>query len=278
MISTTTANSILKALMGQQSYSLGQNAQFFIGLCADSPAKNDGTVNSEPTAKSYKRKLVVERSNNSVVGTTNCFASSYTDEDNSIIYNPADGKIVNTAEIQMNTALEDFVSEDGKPVMKYWFLSDGNATTSKASVWGVIKDIIMEKKKASFSGGTEGAYEYTVDPEGLLDLKAEQSYIINWNGKDYGTDENLKAEVYTEEGTSYIKIAHPDLDAKEDFTILYYTSTLEDGVTTTGHLKIRTPNTFDDLNVGIYGIGITVRKNTVPTFYKYELQASIDAN
>jgi hypothetical protein len=65
-------------------------------------------------------------------------------------------------------------------------------------------------------------------------------------------------------------------DEEKPFGILYNETT--SGVETTGNLIIYSLTGEGTHEMAIYALGIEVKKATVPTFYEYELQASIDVN
>lgn len=273
MISNTYANSILKTIMGQESLNVKNN--IYLGICADEPKPADGAVTTEPTADSYRREPVVKTTTTNGIRsiTTNMFAAKFKDG-NGEVDNPLNGVIRNTDEIQMKTAMEDFVTgENGeKIVMGYWFLSDSDTKGSNAYIWGRIKDVVMPVTEAPVST-TEGAGEnlvriLEVNLDTLLNLKAGETYAINWDGKDEDVNAVLEGE-----SIRLVPVVESE-DKERSFNILYTVTNALEG---TSHLRISTPSAASSHDVAIYGYGIIVKRNNVPTFYKGELQASIDA-
>ena len=100
-------------------------------------------------------------------------------------------------------------------------------------------------------------------------------YIVYFDGKEY----EEVATRYEKDGASYIglgnAVAYGGSNDGKEFAILYNEST--DGVDTVGHLTVYATAGVAVHEVAVYAVGITVKKATVPTFYKGELQVSIDA-
>lgn len=119
MISNAYANKILNVITGV-SGSISQANYVYLGLCVSEPNPSTGAVNSEPTAPSYKRRLVGG-------------ALSYQDK---AFGSADDGIITNDKEIQFNTARESW--GEGSSKLMYWFLSE--TTSGVATMWGEIND------------------------------------------------------------------------------------------------------------------------------------------
>ena len=236
MISTTKANAILKVLTGQET--LTKPSSVWLGLSASQPAA-DGSGLAEPATGNYER---VEVGGSCAV---NAFSV------------PAEGIVSNTKEIKFNTARQAYGNK-----MMYWFLSESK--TGSAILWGIVKDVLKEKSTLSgFTVDGEGySYTETLDSESLLKLKEGEKYIIYWDGKEY--------EYVAQTQDSYLVLG----DEKDGLGLMYTeTST---GTQTTGTLKFITSDAAGQHTVAIYGLGIDVKKETVPTFYAGELKASID--
>lgn len=284
MISHAYANKILKALFTTDSTNnnLKVNSTIYLGLCKDEPDSVTGSVKGkgEPTIQSYDRKLV-----SSMFG-------NYTDSDGNEVTNPSDGIIKNSADIQMSTAKEDYGD-----VMEYWFLS---ASKDKATaetdggvayIWGKIKDIIFSTQNingftvdSSFNITGKTVLKQTYPVDSSLHIIENGKYIISWDNKDVDV---TGATVTIKQGDNqikYVRLGNPRITGGTDdgasFCILY--RTIPNTAGDTGELVIYSiadnGKGSTAYSVGIYGAGIDVKKNTVPTFYKEELQASIDAN
>ena len=281
MISHTYANKILKALFttDANNNNLNVNGTIYLGLCQKEPNLETGSVKGcgEPEIVSYNRKLV------------NGIFSNYKDDNGETVTNPDNGIIKNGSDIQMDTAKEDY-----GPVMEYWFLSASStkATETKeggvAYIWGKIKDIIFPTQSidgfttdTSFTIGGKTVMKKTHPTDSSLTVKTDGKYIISWGNKDIDvTGVTVTSGTYKD----YVRLGNPVVTGGQDdekpFCILYKTISNPSG--DTGELIIYsiadTGSATATYNVGVYGAGIEVKKNTVPTFYKEELQASIDAN
>ena len=131
MISNTYANQLLNLMFGVSAKIEGAE-QVYMGLCENEPNKLTGAVDSEPSATSYKRKLI-----GGTKETTKYFGKI---ADNGVITNAAYGGVItNHSEIQFVTARQDWTEGDKK--IYYWFLSNSDVKGAPAIIWGLIKDI-----------------------------------------------------------------------------------------------------------------------------------------
>lgn len=257
MISKTKSSLILNALMGvNNSFTAPSNV--YLGLCAREPDATTGALTDagEPTSvASYSRKQVG--------GTSTSAVKFFGASSNS-------GIIKNSMEVQLKTAREDYPEKIG-----YWFLSE--SSTGAAYLWGRIKDVLSETKTVEgfLAENTYNTYTASVVCDELLGLKVGTTYVVTWDGVEY--DE--VAELYEKDGVSYIRLGNPlisggENDEEKPFGILYNESTT--GTETVGTMTLYSVTGEGTHTVAIYGIGIEVKKATVPTFYENELQASID--
>lgn len=257
MISKTYANKILNTLMGV-SKDLEVSSYVYLGLCANEPEAATGALTNagEPTSvASYKREKV----GGSATDAVKFFGSA------------SNGVIKNNQEIQIKTAREDYPAK-----INYWFLTT-SASGGNAYIWGRIKDVLSEKNLISgfIAEGTYNMYTASVTMNTLLGLKEGETYVISWDDVEY--DE--VAYLYEKDGTSYIGLGNPVVfggakDEKKPFAILYNETTT--GTETVGNMTVYSLTPEGTHTMAVYGVGIEVKKATVPTFYEYELQASID--
>lgn len=255
MISKTQSSKILNALMGISDFDAPSTV--YLGLCASEPDVTTGAVTNagEPSSvASYERKKVGGTS----VDTQYFGTSSQT------------GIISNKTEIQLKTAREDYPAK-----INYWFLSSG--ATGAAYIWGRIKDVLCDTKTVSgfMAETTYNTYVAQTTVDNLLDLQEGETYIVSWDGKEY---EEI-ATLVEQGGASCIVLGNPYAYGGErndiPFSVFYTVTTT--GTETVGNLKIYSLTGESAHEVTIYGIGIDVKKATVPTFYEGELQARIDA-
>ena len=88
---------------------------------------------------------------------------------------------------------------------------------------------------------------------------------------------DVKSTEYVKDGTTYVHLGNPVVKGGDDdgtpFAVLYKQVT--SGADTTGTIRIYSTVAGAQFEVAVYGLGIEVKKATVPTFYKDELTASI---
>ena len=256
MISKEYGSKILNTLVGLSSNTLASPSNVYLGLCVSEPTHTNGVLTDvgEPTTvSSYERKRV----GGSGTGTAYFGSSSN------------NGIIKNNVEIQLKTAREDYPAK-----INYWFLSTSQ-TGGSAFLWGRIKDVLSDTKTVTGFVAEAEYNTYTASTTcDLLDFESGKKYVVAWDGKEY----EVTATLYENEGTSYIGFGNPYTfgGAKDDvpFSILYNVTTT--GTNTVGNLKIYSLTGEGNHSVALYGIGITIKKATVPTFYENELQVSID--
>ena len=300
MISTTIANNILTYLFSQQMITLAHNTSLYIGLCENAPGA-DGeledagepaiTISNPETEKEqetgYKRISLI----NYNPGTYNDKTHLYDGRSLTAKYFGAanNGKITNNKEeIKFNAARVDW----GK--MTYWFISKDSSGGS-AILWGTIKDIIQEEISVDIPVDIQiGEHEEKIvtteiENDGLITLAEKTQYIVNFNGTDYTLTSSEKS-IITINDDNYVCLnfeclnAIKGLDKDHPFKIQYWTSgNAIDGFKT--HYKIISfvnDNEIEQESItrkfGIYGIGIAIKRNTVPTFFKDQLTAEIKVN
>lgn len=255
MISNTYSNKVLNALMGVSSFTSLSNV--YLGLCENEPDVATGSLANaaEPTSvASYERKMVSGTGSSS----SKYFSSAVS------------GIIKNNEEIQLKTAREDY---PGK--INYWFLSE--TSSGSAYMWGRIKDVLSDTKTVTgfMSESTYNTYVASATTEDLIDFKEGETYIVTWDDTEY----EETAHVYEKDGVSYIRLGNALVSGGESdgkpFGILYSVSTT--GTDTTGNLTIYSLTGEASHTVALYGVGIVIKKATVPTFYEGELQARLDA-
>lgn len=224
-IDTSNSTSIPKFNVLDSTYKyLQPSATVYLGLTSVEPNHTSGSVSGEPTMDTttvttygYNRKLVGGYSLDSDDSARPYFLSGATE-----------GIIKNNKEIQFNTALKDYPEK-----MIYWFLSEGNASSSVAFLWGKIKDILHETGNTAATFNEIDAkknnrkyIEYTIANEKLFTLSDGEKVIVSWDGKDY----EVTAKVVTRLGynealgeteadsvlTRYIYIGNPDFDPIEE--------------------------------------------------------------
>jgi hypothetical protein len=248
MISKTYASKILNMLTGASSTNILEDPSVVhLGLCANEPDATNGSLANaaEPTSvASYERKIV----GGSDQTVTRLFGSSANS-----------GVVKNSKEIQMKTAREAYPNK-----MNYWFLSAG--PTGNAYIWGRIKHILGEKTTVEgFTLNSDNTtYSASITFEDIFELQDSVAYIVSFDDKEYETI------AYTHESSIALgnHLEAGDDDKKPPFTIVYNNET--------GEATIQTLKEDASHVVAIYGIGIDIKKSTVPTFYENELQASID--
>ena len=188
-----------------------------------------------------------------------------------------DGKISNTDEIKFNTAKVAY----GKKMM-YWFLSEGSYKSDKAFLWGRLKDVLFEKETKAFSEkDSTNAYVVSQQVDDLLNMANDTDYVVWWKNpsdtKDSGKEYDVKSTEYVKDGKTYIHLGNPLVKGGTDdgtpFAVLYNQET--EGAETKGYIKIYSTKS-GSFEVALYGLGIDVKKATVPTFYTGELTASIE--
>lgn len=268
MISTSKATEILNNLFGVTNSTMNRPAKVYLGLSATKP-EADGTIkvanketDGEPTAENcqYSRRLVGGIDSKEVY-----FDSTAAEK----------GVISNTAEIKFNTAKAAYEKK-----MMYWFLSSDS--TGAAFLWGRLKDVLFEKATKTFSEKDDtNAYVVNLQVDDLMNMKGATDYVVWWRNandpKDKGKEYDVKSTEYTKNNTAYIHLGNPVVKGGADdgtpFAILYKQVTV--GADTTGHISIYStkPGSFE---AAVYGLGIEVKKATVPTFYDGELTASIE--
>lgn len=279
MISTTYANNILTYLFSQSYKSYTTATTLFIGLCANSP-KEDGSLAEadEPdTDKTgYERlKLITHSTSTSGSGSQQQTYHSITSH---FFGPPKDGKISNSIhEIKFNAAQKDW----GK--MTYWFISTTETVGSGSAIlWGTIKDIIQEEQTITvpINGEEQVSFEHTY--EGLVTFQPNVQYIVNFNNNDYKIVSTEKIQDKDNICLDFNCLnAINDLDKDHPFKIRYWTTGNPiDGFQT--HYKITAYVKEDERELetitrkfGIFGIGINIKRNTVPTFFKDQLTAEI---
>ena len=110
----------------------------------------------------------------------------------------------------------------------------------------------------------------------------DTDYVVWWRNttdtEDNGKEYDVKSSLFEKDGVTYVHVGNPVVKGEADdgtpFAILY-SQTTEDAVTT-GHIKIYSTALGTSFEVAVYGLGIDVKKATVPTFYSGELTASIE--
>ena len=113
-ISQTYVNTLLNVALGY-SDAASLPDYLYLGVCSEIPNAATGEVTGEPTADSYKRKVVGGKN-----APAKCFGSA------------TGGIIANNQEIQMATARESWGT------MNYWFVSQ--SSIGNAILWGELKD------------------------------------------------------------------------------------------------------------------------------------------
>lgn len=263
MISRSKANEILNDLFLTKAYA-NSSSKAYLGLCIEAPDVSTGALTNagEPTVTSYQRKEV----------------SKYEKQQNTSTYNytglfemAKDGTIKNAEDIQMKTAKEAWTSDEtGK--LKYWFLSY-SSSNGAAHIWGEIKSPLQEEIVIeSFS--LEGTAE--VAPEYLLDFNAQDDYVIRWQeGEEDPKEFTVKA---LKEGNAYKLGNFTDVSPEGERTpfAIFYEETIVDGEAV-GKITIHS-NSTEITKLTIFEKGIYVPRNTVPTFYAGQLQASLDVS
>lgn len=265
MISITKANAILKNLFGVEGSTLSRPSAVYLGLSATKP-KNTGGNLDEPTTvtnANYSRQIV---------GGTDAKTTYFNSN------SAAGGKISNTSEIKFNTAKAAY----GKK-MNYWFLSE-SLSGGSAFLWGRLKDVLFEKATRDFetNSAISNTYKFETDVEDLLNMAADTDYVVWWrnpnDSEDAGKEYDVKSTEYSKDGKTYIHIGNPMFKGGTDdgtpFGVLYKQETV--GAETTGHIEIYSKMVGTKFEVAVYGLGIDVKKATVPTFYQGELTASIE--
>ncbi len=248
MISNTKANEILNTLSGRSQ--LSAPTAVYMGLCATEPNASTGAVSTEPSAASYERKLIGGTSNTG----------------NQMIGSASGGKMANNVEIQFRTARQDYGAR-----MNYWFLSTSASKGQPAYMWGRVKDVLREKAVVSgflVDSEMDGMYSYTETVDSLLGLKEGETYIVHWDGKEY----ECVAKIQEVDGASAFVLT--DDEENPAFAVGYVENST--GTETTGTIKYISSAADGQHTIALYGLGIEVKKETVPTFYVGELQASID--
>ena len=265
MISISKANAILNNLFGVENSTMNRPASVYLGLSETKPNNSGGNI-TEPTNTgcAYERKLVGGVDSKEVF--FNASAAN-------------GGVISNTAEIKFNTAKAAY----GKK-MNYWFLASGRY--DNAFLWGRLKDVRFEKKTRSCAAtdeiSTTTKFEADVESAELLNMASGTDYVVWWkninDSNDKGKEYDVKSSEYVKGGKTYIHIGNPMFNGGEDdgtpFAVLYKQETV--GAETTGHIEIYSKEISTSVEVAVYGLGIDVKKATVPTFYAGELQASVE--
>lgn len=270
MISKSKASEILNWLFGTSNSSLSSSGALYVGLCKNAiPA--DGTLSSagEPSQDSYTRTQI----KSSLSSATNNFFDSISDS----------YEIVNTKEIKFDTAQEDW------GLMNYWFLTDsGTKNQGNAILWGTVKDILQDGIELTNSNATiaNGTATATLTGKNVITFENNVAYILSIEEKDTSDgnlvareDEKCVATIITDENKgNIVKFTN----AKKDVEIQYYTKNKENSTALEGVFEIKYPlapggSIKQQFNINIYGQGINVERNTVPTFFAGELKASIDA-
>lgn len=247
MISKVKASSLLNNLVGLTD--LSASSAVYLGLCSAEPAHDNGAITGEPVGVGgYGRKTVVSSRSSEFFGQSS-----------------NNGIITNKKEIQMPTALEDYPEK-----ITHWFLS--GSLSGDAYMWGIIKDVLREPElvEGFADAGVPGVHGVAITSRNLLDLVEGEKYIVLWDGEEY----EVEAKV-----TTYGEMNGISLGELEDVPFGVFYSEVTDGLNTNATFILgstdleATEHTF-----AIYGIGINVKKATVPTFYANQLKASIDVD
>lgn len=264
MISKSKATEILKNLFGVDSSTMNRPQNVYLGLSAEKPDASGYVGEGEPTAAGCEYVRILVGGVNAKETFFNTSAAK-------------DGKISNTAEIKFKTAKAAY----GKKMM-YWFLSEGSSKSNPAFLWGRLKDVLLEKGTKAFTEtDATNKYVFSQEVDDLLNMADNTDYVVWWRNpsdtKDAGKEYDVKSTTYTTGGKTYIHLGNPVVkggtDDKTPFAVLYNQET--EGAETKGYIKIYSimPGNFE---VAVYGLGIDVKKATVPTFYDGELTASIE--
>ena len=195
-----------------------------------------------------------------------------------------DGSILVSEEIKFNTAQEDW------GLMNYWFLTNSEAKNDgKAILWGNVKDVLQDGIELTNSNATivDGSAVATLEGKNVITFENNTAYILSIEEQDAAGDELIAredekcvAQITTDASKgNIVKFTN----AKGDVEIQYYTKNKANSTALEGVFEIKYPLTEksgsikQQFNINIYGQGINVEKNTVPTFFAGELKASIDA-
>ena len=271
MISKSKASEILNWLFGTSNSSLSSSGALYVGLCKNA-IPEEGTLNNagEPSQDSYTRTQI----KSSLSSATNNFFDSISNS----------YEIVNTKEIKFNTAQEDW------GLMNYWFLTNSEAKNDgKAILWGTVKDVLQDGIELTNSNATivDGSAVATLEGKNVITFENNTAYILSIEEQDAAGDELIAredekcvAQITTDASKgNIVKFTN----AKGDVEIKYYTKNKANSTALEGVFEIKYPLTEksgsikQQFNINIYGQGINVEKNTVPTFFAGELKASIDA-
>lgn len=270
MISKSKASDILNWLFGTSDNNLSSAGALYIGLCKNTIPES-GALNSagEPSHSSYTRTEIKSSS-----ATTNSFFASISNS----------YEIVNTKEIKFDTAQEDW------GLMNYWFLTDSKTKNQgNAILWGTVKDVLQDGIELTNSNAQiqDNAAIAVLEGKNVITFENDTEYILSIEEQDAAGDELVAREdekcvaQITTDATKGNVVTFTN--AKGDVEIQYYTKNKENSTALEGVFEIKYPLTEksnsikQQFNIGIYGQGINVEKNTVPTFFARELKASIDA-
>lgn len=270
MISKSKASEILNWLFGTSNSTLSSSNALYIGLCKNA-IPEDGTLSNagEPSHSSYTRTQIKSSSSTSI----NSFFESVSDS----------YEIANTKEIKFNTAQEDW------GLMNYWFLTySGTKNQGNAILWGTVKDVLqdgieLKNTNAEVKNNTAVA---VLEGKNVITFENNVAYILSIEEQNTADDELVAredekcvAKITTDASKgNIVKFTN----AKGDVEIQYYTKNKTNSTALEGVFEIKYPLTEkgsikQQFNISIYGQGINVEKNTVPTFFAGELKASIDA-
>lgn len=260
-------------LMSQQSLWAGGKA-LYLGLTTNEPDKNTGVLTSgEPridndgTDTNYKRVQLKKSSTDTAEGTNIAMGQNQ----NKNFYSASKGIIKNSEEIKFNVAKTDWGQ------MNYWFLIPSASSTSDVILWGSIKDVIQDKLNVTVDA-MNISNTVTIDIPELVQLTGQTKYTIAWedsNGEPQEVDVVSSEKFVDGNGNTCVILSSDEpLSVSNPVQITHWiTGDTEAGFTT--HYQIKS---YDKVpgEYNIHGYGINVRTNTVPTFFKEQLVASID--
>jgi hypothetical protein len=165
--------------------------------------------------------------------------------------------------------------------MQYWFLTDSK-TGGNAILWGTVKDVlqdnieIVDNANRSYDDQTKRT-NATFKDMNIITFEDGQEYIISVKEKTSSDSDLITFK--DEKCTANIdKDSIVTLTTSTGIEIKYHTATKENSTALEGIFNISYEGQPKNQTIiNIYKEGITVEKNTVPTFFKGELSASIDA-
>lgn len=258
-------------LMSQQSLWAGGKA-LYLGLTTNQPNKNTGvleggepTIDTNGTGTNYQRVQLKKSATDTAEGTSIAIGQNQ----NKNFFSASEGSIKNSEEIKFNVAKTDWGQ------MNYWFLISSASGTSNVILWGSIKDVIQDKLNVTVDA-MDASNNVTIDVPDLVQLTGQTKYTIAWKdsaGKPKEKDVESSSKFTDASGHTCVTLGSAS-SADDPIQITHWiTGDTETGFTT--HYKIKSYNKIPG-EYNIHGYGINVKTNTVPTFFKEQLVASID--